>query len=1530
MDLLKKVDLQLFVNNEWVVVDIDQSESFAFTLQASDVTNPTITKIPFSVEIALPKTHKNNDIFSMLCSRYDANIKNINPLLRTDFRLYINADIYQEGYMKVESVDWLANKINIRLFGSLGDYFYLMSEVSDERNMQLKNLDFGELFNHTVNKDYVNLSFTTNGGFNHSSYGTNIATYFDYSTGSNITEEVFNYAMTYSGLYDNFDSGYLTDGLNEDQRSEVDWQASNKHYTAGRDISEHERSHIIDGTQYFGEYRSYMQKPAIKVKPVICKILEKMDAEGWKTELDPTFFNRYNPYWNDLWMILPNYETSNDSTGDSKPIPRWDSKIFNHTTSISDTSVLNLGYEYFEATDYSLSFNIPFYLLTRQTSGDNDAIRKYLQTTIEAEVRINNAPIGKLIYTHDNEEQLSLNESTTCQKNVTNFKNETGQGNTNNPFYIFRRDTSNSNAEQNISVSGITTPYSSLNPDPATATEYVFAGGVNFSNTVAGNKVIEVVFTVTGVTNWTKRGSSNTNNHRGRSLQIRVFPDSGTYSVNSSDGSGTRTGKNITYKDIIRSEDTCYDFFMSYMKPFGMHFIKDKASKTVSVVTRNTYYGNLERSDWTHKIDYNKQHTMQPVPFDYKIGVLKWLDSGSKYEEDYISKTSREYGSARFNTNYQFNDDENNYLDSNIINNAIVATGYSNYFLGRNTTIYKDNKTLLHLQDKADEGISINYIFAFLDGRTSVSYPFRITDDNAGMLLFGYSWTNDTNVSIPCSNYPNFTRTINIGQYYSLNFGRPSITYEGNDIEGDSTTGGETIYSRFWSGYFSDRFSKECQLLTCYVNLSVSDIQSDLFRRFIFIRDTVWVINKIIHFNPCSPAPTKVELIKVQDINAYVSQDYIAGNLVINITNDGDGNNLGTVYNYVDGPNINPYVLRVDSSARTITFEIVPDTDWYINSFDGLTISPQSGTGGITTNLTATLTENTTGSPLTSFFNIRWGNITTIVQIVQLANWTVTTSVNPLNTGTTNANGGGETGEIISVADGTSVTLSVEPNQGYTLNYWLINGNYFYTPNPSFSVTEDVIAVAYLYEATTNVQLSTTDTYTQVQGEPKYGSYYWILESGQIYTFENTQPNLSGYAFSDGVLLDPNNTFTKSFTNNDTLNVYYDSLLVNVIIVNNSRADFDSANVTITTPSGIPVAVFGGSVGAGMAVQRGIIYPSTEYGLYILGSTDDDIHEVEFSQNTITYSKGMAVPTITITLTSAFTPELDIQPRQMTVGPNITVYTIDLTCNTTWQCKVDEIYDGIVNVAPLFGTGDATVTVTTGVNPTSNQRTGIATFETTYGQDDVFINHTVTQRPLNGTLNINIENLTSNTIRPTSNITGNISRGNTVIDQFTIFDVPSTGSIYDFTLQEGDYVISLSSYSGISNNGTYTISPATSQSISLLGGSNEDVTYTFSEESSAVLLTINFSNDVSTIGLFLNTPDPNNTNYYQLELVYDNTITYRYNRNTGLTINNGSTSTGSTNVFPGGTILVYSYNSGIYTRLGSFVLSGNDQTITLP
>lgn len=1024
---MKEVELQILVNGVYRVVDIDKSTVFNFNLQIKDATDPTVTVNTFSTQISIPKTQNNDDLFSQIW-KIDSVIFNFNPIKRTDFRLYINYNLFESGYIKLESIT--KTNYNIRLFGGLGDYFYALSET------KLKDLDFGDYLTHIVNEENVKNAISGTGLI----YNIN---------GQNITGQI-GYALTYQGQYDNFDSDQQQNV--DDAVEEVTWHdpIGNKTYTTPQ-LTEHGRIFRNENPPspgtfpiIYSEYRDYYQKPLIKLTTIYNKILDYMLSQGWRTNLDPTFFSN-SPYFNDTWIVLPNYDVSNSTVSGTLGIPESDlvSNVYKQEDNLFETFEFDIDIPNNGGIDPSkdalITVSIPIAIIadaSNLTVSDSDI--QYLFKVRPLEIKggvIVNPPGSNQIY----EELKDENGSTTTILNQANvllmypprFEDAVGR----DSFYYKKVTGENSSDSTKAGKTADSIFY-------FTATVLIPGGTFTFLNR------LNIFFTLSGSTYFLSQGFTTVACDYGVQLEIQEDYNISFFGV---EEGTTRDNSQVGYSDMIRSEYTLLDFMLSFNKIFDLYYIKDSARKVVDIVTRSTFYGEKQKLDWTHKIDYSKDFILTPVPFEYRYGVLKWNDLDTKYEKEYLNKYSREYGSFRIDNGYEFSDAEYNLLENNIFNNCIIASDYSPYYLGKSSTIYKDDKELPHFQDKdGTTGIDIDMVLVFRERIGSSCKPYIVTGDTTTMLQNGYMWINKSS-EYPASGYYKYARTVQYGnEVYSLNFGRPAVAY--NDTEAALINSGEveneTIYYRFWQRYLSDFFNQECKKLTCYVVLTNSDIQENLFRKFIYINDTIWVVNKIYQFNPLNHEPTKVDLIKVQDINNYTNEIPIGIEFDIYYPNDSeiplDENNS---------------VIETNSTAQTITIKVDSTVNWQITDYDGVTIDPLSGSAGETL-VNITIPANDSGQKNNFSITFQYGTQTRVLSILQ--NYGVLITAQGVNTIVAlNGSGFDEFVSII-VPDGSIVNAQSQSNIGYYFYYWTINGestNY----NASFSFTAiaptDLVAI---------------------------------------------------------------------------------------------------------------------------------------------------------------------------------------------------------------------------------------------------------------------------------------------------------------------------------------------------------------------------------------------------------------------------------------------------------------------------------------
>lgn len=341
-----------------------------------------------------------------------------------------------------------------------------------------------------------------------------------------------------------------------------------------------------------------------------------------------------------------------------------------------------------------------------------------------------------------------------------------------------------------------------------------------------------------------------------------------------------RSGDSITYRQMFPKGISYLKFLFDFCKTFGLLFIVDKLTKQIFIQTRNEYFSNYRVFDWTDKLDYSHDLTIKPVPFEYRYGIFEYSDGGSYYEDLYTKKFNRQYGSTKVDTRLQFNNTETNFISDNIFTNVVMSTEYDIMFKDREpigTLVvedeYADDKLLPALFSKSDTQMEYNEstIHLVFIGSTlnQLSKPIRITDDNPKMLDIGlFMWNNVDADSIECDVLPNITR---IYKNRSLDFSRPSrIHYKINKI-GPIYPNGIAIYDRMHESYNKEILNSDNKIMTAYFDLNYIDIENFTFADFVKIGNNLWHPIKIYDYNVNDDRVTKVDLIRVKDINAYTS-----------------------------------------------------------------------------------------------------------------------------------------------------------------------------------------------------------------------------------------------------------------------------------------------------------------------------------------------------------------------------------------------------------------------------------------------------------------------------------------------------------------------------------------------------------------------------------------------------------------------------------------------------------------------------------
>ena len=350
--------------------------------------------------------------------------------------------------------------------------------------------------------------------------------------------------------------------------------------------------------------------------------------------------------------------------------------------------------------------------------------------------------------------------------------------------------------------------------------------------------------------------------------------------------------KKIKQKDLFSDIITRYNVYVK------RHPTKDK---TLVLQTRDEYYkNNVTVLDWTQKKDYNSQDSIKflsdlqnkEILFSYKEDTSSVSADGGNYNESYTKSTGDVYGQKKISFNNDFTkgtkEVKSVFSSSPLIfreqNNVVVPTV--------NSSDTKRNPVLLYwggLMDVKDEqGNSEELSIVWSDSSTVeyTTYPYAGHYDNP------------------------FTPTLDI------HFGEVTYEYHGEFLNNITDN---NLFNNYWRNYYEQ--ISEGKLITSKFYLKETDINfiKDNLNSRIFIKDSYYIINKIVDYKPLKDELTTVELLRIEQgsefeptvtnttaINGYTSYNYVDASIDVRetLTSNNTGPFKSSVTNNVNSTNV--------------------------------------------------------------------------------------------------------------------------------------------------------------------------------------------------------------------------------------------------------------------------------------------------------------------------------------------------------------------------------------------------------------------------------------------------------------------------------------------------------------------------------------------------------------------------------------------------------------------------------------------------
>ena len=318
--------------------------------------------------------------------------------------------------------------------------------------------------------------------------------------------------------------------------------------------------------------------------------------------------------------------------------------------------------------------------------------------------------------------------------------------------------------------------------------------------------------------------------------------EQGTFNITSNNPTETivNYGEDIVIDDTIPKGIFQKDFFASIVKMFNLYVYEDKLVEKKLIIKPFIDFYDGSQIDWTDKVDRGSVIRIKPMSeFTARYYDYKYKQDNDFYAENYRKKYNEGYGDFIY-------DSENEFVKESETTELIFAGTVLTQLTGTDkiySTIYKKSNANA-AEDKMDSVIRILLAkkvtsvtsWAIKNGATTL----------ASYTAYGYAGHVD--------DPKNPQEDISWGSPRELFFSASSYT-------------AANLFNGYWSEYIAEITDKDSKLLTCSVKLNEVDIYNLDFSKLIYIDGSLWRLNKVLDYNPMDFNTTKVELLKVIELN---------------------------------------------------------------------------------------------------------------------------------------------------------------------------------------------------------------------------------------------------------------------------------------------------------------------------------------------------------------------------------------------------------------------------------------------------------------------------------------------------------------------------------------------------------------------------------------------------------------------------------------------------------------------------------------
>ena len=888
-------------------VEIDKDIDFVLNKQFTDLTDLTSIIVDYTKTIKVPMTPHNNELFNFVYKLshkvlVGEDIITYDPSRKIPMIMNFNGSMVMEGYAVLNSIDLKAKMYELNLYGQLGKIFSILKDKTLANYSKDSSGFWKEI---VMNTRTIGDSFAND--------------HHNMEWGSTDWTDYFGFAPQIIGKSDQIDTkGYEVYGTGEVTKfADVINQTRNIDYG---DV------YVGDGLDFnqYCEMRTYMTRPYVYVDKLIRLVMEEVnnhpeEYDGYTFNLDDEWLNNENnPYAYDM-VYFPGRESIVDDGNSVNGFVGWNvqQRYYTATTFVPTVNSSSLdGYTYSESGN----------VIT--VSGDSGASLTINGDGIIFKTQVTNCDggsswvdEGRWAYYHASDDNMS-------QVHIPHLDIYDGNDNLQYKLYLCDDTLQVMSDDGFLAYTWYTIPnawsrlkaldhrvvvpttcsgVNSLNGSTCNLTQTFKFGRISMNTNsfqfkfnvdlidMSAGKVISpnCGFSAEAFLHPFKNDKYKNKDWNTNSAFSGYYTNPSQLDITSNT---YRSMSRWTILDILGADFNPFKWLIDYAKKLRLVF--DVFYDIKKIYLTGQYLSMLNFDPDNITVDYSKPVVIEPIVEKYNKVNFQYKDNESRKGVQYLKNYGVDYGDMDIYTGIDVSNDvlslNPNKEDGVFIPVKADALTWtvlnSTYPLKYGNPLYT-NRIINTLNKKGEIQYFPFYAFRWTNARNPArpNVPFyNITDDSPNMRVTGKytyldasSWAGkvegqqdgvDVHYLEWLSFIPQFDNYIpksiyndEVGDYVTTlcwcTFAVPAEVYN------ESVQGVQYMMSIYdlWKGYLNEIFNVNNKKVTCYIRMSYPEFINFRFNEGFVIDGNLFLVNKIIDFNPNSTESTKVELIQIDN-----------------------------------------------------------------------------------------------------------------------------------------------------------------------------------------------------------------------------------------------------------------------------------------------------------------------------------------------------------------------------------------------------------------------------------------------------------------------------------------------------------------------------------------------------------------------------------------------------------------------------------------------------------------------------------------